>query len=377
MKLVIPTQELSYLINKVQNIISQKPSAPILGNFLIEAHHDELVLTATDLTISIRCGIEAQIEEEGSTTLPAKKLAQLVREITSPRIEISTSAHEVTTLIAGASQFKINGISKEGYPSWPTSEPTVSFSLPQSHFKDLIFRTAFAVSKEETRYILTGVHVQIAKGFITLTATDGKRLAKCRSQTHLDANVFAEAVLPIKAVDEILKNLTDEGEVTLSFTSDKIFIQSNDTQIATKLLSGDYPDISQIIPESPRFIFSLHREELSSLLRQVSLFLPDIHRSARFNFANGELKISANTNSVGEGLVSMPVNTPSENPIDIAFNPIYFLDILRHCKEETVLLGITDSCNPGIIVEGNQKDKKMCEAPLLFIIMPMRLLEEG
>lgn len=373
MKFQIDTQEFNYLINKAQNIISLKPSIPILNNLLIEARDDELILTATDLTVSIQCTAEVRVLEEGSTTLPAKKLAQLVREITAPVIEFSCGQNNIASITAGASHFKLNGMDKSSYPEWPNLSDLCRLTLDQSALKDLLYRTSFAISKEENRYVLTGLFIKIEGGLITAIGTDGKKLAKAHAPIKNGPSLTTQAVIPFKAIDEILKNLREEGEATLSLMEDRIILQADDTLLIAKLLSGDYPDVWRVIPTQPTMLFSLHREELIAVLRQVSLFLTDTQRSARFHFANGELLATANTADVGEGIASMPVNTQGHE-IEVAFNPGYFLDILRHCKGETVLLGLTDAHNPGVIIEGGN-EASIGDASPLFVIMPMRLAD--
>lgn len=376
MKFVISTQELNYLINKIQNVVPQKPTIPILTNLLIEASHDELVLTATDLVVGIRCNTEVKILEEGSTTLPAKRLAQLIRELTTANVEISTNSEEITTVVAGTSRFKLNGMDKNAYPDLPDLSHAVTFKIKQLELKDLLFRTSFAVSKEDNRYVLTGVLMQIANGQVTFVGTDGKRLARAHISIDIDSNYTNQSIIPAKAVDEIVKNLADEGEATISIMADKIAIQIDQTLLVTKLLTGDYPDIGRVIPEHSEIIISLHREELTSLLRQISLFIANQNHSVRFTLIDGELKLTANTHDVGEGHVGMPVNYHG-NKLEIAFNPGFFIDILRHCKEETVTLGLTDAYNPGIIIDGEHTNAHtLTQATPLFVIMPMRLSED-
>lgn len=374
MKFTISTQELNYLINKIQNVVPLKPTVPILANFLIEASNDELILTATDLSVSIRCNTEAKIEEEGATTLPAKRFSQLVKELTTVNVQVSTNSHETTTLVAGTSRFKVNGMNKETYPDLPDLTQAVTFQIPQKELKDLLFRTAFAVSKEDTRYVLTGIMMDIANGVVTFVGTDGRRLSRTHTKIEIDPSIETKAIIPHKAIDEILKNLLDEGVAKVSLTTDKIAVESNQTLLLAKLLTGEFPDYNRLIPENSSTILILHRDELISLLRQVSLFITDMHHSARFSFFEGELKLLANSKDFGEGHVAMPVNYQGEK-FEIALNPSNFLDILRHCKEETVTLGLTDMHNPGILTDGTYQGK-LNEASPLFIIMPMRLAED-
>jgi DNA polymerase III subunit beta len=377
MKFVISTQELNCLINKIQNIVPLKPTVPILTNFLIEASNDELILTATDLMVGIRCNTEVKILEEGGTTLPAKRLAMLVRELSITNIaniEVSSNTHEMTTLIAGTSRFKLNGINKKEYPALPDLAQARTFSIQQKDLKDLLYCTSFAASKEDNRYVLTGLLMQIAHSQILFIGTDGKRLARAYASLNLPSDFTSQSIIPLKAVEEIFKNLSDEGEAKISLMTDKIAIEINQTLLMTKLLVGDYPDVNRVIPEHPEIIMTLHREELITLLRQISLFIPDNNHSVRFIFTDGELKLTANTMDIGEGNVSMPVNYQGPR-LEIAFNPGFFMDILRHCKEEIVTLGLLDAYNPGIITDGEQH-VKLSQASPLFIIMPMRLSED-
>lgn len=376
MKFVIATQEFNYLISRCLNVVSSKMTIPILSNILIEAVNDELILTATDLTVGIRCFTEAKILEEGATTVPAKRLAQLLRELTVANLEVSTHANEVTEIVAGSSRFKLNGMNKSEFPALPALTEALQFKIPQKSLKEMLFSTAFAVSREDTRYVLTGVFLHIANREATFVGTDGKRLARAHLAVELDPAFTASYIIPLKAVEEIQKNLSDEGEATVYLMPDKIAIEASQALIISKLLSGDYPDINRVIPEKSDVLVPLHREELMSLLRQVSLFAGDTqNHSVRFTFADGELHLSANAMEIGEGLVSMPANYRGPK-LEIAFNPHYFLDILRHSKGETVTVGVTDPFNPGIITDKEVATASLGASSPLFVLMPMRLSDE-
>ncbi len=385
MKFVISTQELNYLISKCQNVVSQKATMPILANLMIEARGSEIIVTATDLTVGIRCITEAKILEEGVTTLPAKKFASLVRELTSVNVQVTTSENEVTELNADASRFKLNGMNAAQFPSLPDLTDSIPIKLSQAKLKEMFFSTAFAVSREDSRYALTGVFLHIENGKAIFVGTDGKRLAKNELPLEIDSTISGGYIVPLKAVEEILKNLEDTGDVTLHLMSDKIAIETENTILITKLLSGEYPDYNRVIPEASSSNVTLHREELMHLLRQVSLFTPTegIQSSVRFTFMNGEVKLNANAAEVGEGKVSMPVNYHGPQ-LEIAFNPHFFLDILRHTKGQTVNMALTDPFNPGVITESVLEFEPESDSlPVperkgnsLFVLMPMRLSEE-
>lgn len=366
MKFVISRNELSNLIRKIQNVVPQNAPIPILSHFLIEAEDDQLIFTATDLTVGTRCSIPAKIYEKGSLSIPSKRFFQLVRELTDQNIEVAAADSEMAEIKAGSSRFRLHGMDKEEYPALPDLKEAAKFTLPSAELKEMFYRTAFAVSKEDNRYVLTGVLMQIENGRAIFVGTDGKRLAKTEIEIPLPSEFSGEFILPLKAVDEMMKILGDEETATVYLTDDKVAVESGNTLLVTKLLSGDYPDFEQVIASESEVGMTLHREELITLLRQISLFTNDSSHSVRFTFLPGELVLTANCADVGEGKVSMPVNYTGKK-IEIAFNPFFFLDILRHSKDETVNLGISDSYNPGIITDSSKS---------LFIIMPMRLNDD-
>lgn len=375
MKFVISTHEFIFLINKCLNVVSQKSTMPILSNILIEAVNDELVLTATDLTVGVRCYTDAKIIEEGSTTLPAKRLAQLIKELTAVNLEVSTNNHEVTEIIADSSRFKLNGMNRNEFPALPALQEAVQFNVKQADLREMFYRTSFAVSREDNRYVLTGVNMHIANGFATFMGTDGKRLAKANLAVPLDPGFSGNYIIPLKTVEEITKNLTDDGDAKVFLMADKIAVEASQTIIVSKLLTGEYPDIDRVIPQANDVVVSLHREELMTLLRQISLFTVESGNSVRFTFSPGELKLTANAMDVGEGKVSMPVHYQGPK-LEVAFNPVYFLDILRHNRSETVFVGVTDAYNPGVISDRDLTALGSGRPDSLFVLMPLRLHEE-
>ncbi len=377
MKFIISRQELCELTSRIQNIVAPKTPMPILSNFLIEASDNRVVITATDLTVGVRCSSSAMVMEPGATTIPARRFASLLRELTAEQIEVVTNDRDITSITADSSTFRLPGLPKGDFPALPDLAGAYTVKIKQSDLKEMLYRTAFAVSKEDTRYVFTGVSFQIAQNKAFFVGTDGKRLARCFIPVEVEADFTCDCIIPLKAIDEITKSLTGADEdVALYIMQDKIAVEAGDIIVITKLLTGEYPDVEKVIPRNTQTFVSLHREEMMSLLRQISLFTPDTTHSVRFTFSEGQLFLSVNTMDIGEGKVSMPVNYHGPR-FDIAFNPLFFLDILRHSKQETVSLGISDSYNPGIISEAIGEDAANPELPSpLFVLMPMRLNEE-
>ncbi|MDF2577509.1 MAG: polymerase subunit beta [Chlamydiales bacterium] len=364
MHFIVSKTELSQLVSKIQNIVPQKPMIPILSNILVEAKANELIITATDLTVGVRFFIPAKVLEEGSTTLPGRRFFQLIRELTSANLEIITNNNEVSEILAHSSRFKLNGMNKKDYPALPDLTGAINFDIDTTLFKEMISRTTFAVARDDSRYTLNGVLFEISGGELSVVTTDGKRLAKMSTSITLDPTFARQYILPLKAVEEIGGMLSDSATSTVYLMDDKVAVESNQGLIITKLLAGDYPDYRRVIPQNPTLSISLHREELMTLLRQVALFTTETSCSVKFSFTSGELKLLANHAEIGEGKVSMAANYQG-NPLDIAFSPVFFLDILRHCKDETINLSLTDAFNPVLITDSSSA---------LFVIMPMRLI---
>lgn len=364
MKAVISKIDLVNLIGKIQSIVAAKPAIPILSNVLIEAVDDQLIVSATDLTVSMRCFVEAKVVEEGAIALPARRFFQLVRELTAPQVKISAQTNEVAEITTGTSVFKINGMSKAEFPALPDLNGSPEIALTSSNLKEMFSKTAFSAAREDSRYMLNGVQLQIANQKATFIGTDGKRLAKTTANVTLDPSIAGQYVIPLKAVEEMIKMLDEsDTEVHLNLAQDKVSLECGSITLITKLLSGQYPDVERVIPAKLGQNFSIHREELMSLLRQVSLFTSETSSSVRFSFETGQLHLAAMSSDIGEGRVSMPVDYAGSK-LEIAFNPYFFLDILRHSKDETVRFGLNDPHNPGLITDSSQA---------LYVIMPMRL----
>lgn len=363
MKVIISRTELATLIGKIQSIVSVKPAIPILSNILLEGRNGQITLSATDLTVSMKAEMEATILEEGAITLPARRFFQLVREISSSEIQIESSTDAIATIKSGTSHFRLKGIQENDFPSLPDLSNATTFNLPGLKLKEVLAKSVFAAAREDSRHVLNGVLMHIEEGEATFIGTDGKRLAKVFTSISIEHTHKSDYLIPLKAVEEAVKIIAEENPVTISLLPDKIGLDVGGSILVTKLLSGKYPDVERVIPQSSEVTMTLHREELMSLLKQVALFTNDKSHSVHFVFGSGELTLTANSSDIGDGKVHMPVNY-SGTPVEIAFNPFFFHDILRHCKDETISFSITDSHNPGLITDSTKAK---------FVIMPMRL----
>lgn len=358
--------DLLSLISKVTAIVPSKTATANLGTVLLEATNDELIMTATDLSVTIRSHIGAKVIKEGAIALPARRLSQLIRELAVSEVQIESTSQEVATIVAGGSKFKIHGLAKAEFPIVSMTPLPDPIEIDAKRLKEMFQKTSFCTLREEGRYMLNGVLSRLSETAVTFLATDGKRLAKVEGVLLRGNGKKGSFVIPIKGVEEISKLLSDEtSPVLLSFFQDKLIVELSRTTLVTKLLSGQYPDVEKVIPQSAKLTFRLHREELISLLRQVALFTTDDNCSATFSFGPGELQLTAATSSIGEGRVSMPLDYEGE-PIEIAFNPFFFSEILRHSQEEVISFSLNDPYNPGLMTD---------PSGALFVLMPMRLKE--
>ncbi len=363
MKVAISRPDLVALIGKIQSIVAAKPAIPILANILIEAYDGHLTISATDLTVSMRAHTEADVMEEGAVTLPARRFFQLIRELTSEMVELQCSTGEIAYITAGSSRFRLNGMHKSEFPTLPDFSTSNSFSVECSEMKDMLTKTAFAAARDDSRHVLNGVLMKIDEGKATFIGTDGKRLAKIHTQIEDAEATSGEYLIPLKAVEEVIKVLDVEKHAKISLQADKISLEVGPISLMTKLLSGQFPDVDRVIPSNTSVEITLQKEELMTLLKQVSLFTSDRSNSVHFIFNPGELHLMATSSEIGEGKVSMPVDYSGET-LEIAFNPTFYLDILRHCKDDSVRFSLSDSYNPGKITDSSSA---------LFVIMPMRL----
>ena len=302
--------------------------------------------------------------QEGSVALPAKRLFQLVRELTTPEVMIETDKSSIAIITAGSSHFRLHGMDETEFPTFPDLSDGKSFEIDAKQLGEMLANTAFAAARDDSRQVLNGIYFEVNNGKAILVGTDGKRLAKLEGAVDWNEETKKSSIVPLKAVEEMVKILENDEKVTMTLMEEKVAIETGSVCLISKLLSGQFPDFERVIPkEEGMKNITLHREELMTLLKQVSLFTSDMSHSVKLSFDKGELRLQATNSDIGEGKVNMPVDYDQE-PLEIAFNPHYFIDILRHCKDETVNFGVIDSFNPGSVTDSSNAH---------FVLMPMRL----
>lgn len=363
MKFAVTKEALLDGLQRIQNVVSTRSTLPVLTNALLETTETGLRLSTTDLEVAIRCEIPAQIEKAGATTLPARRLSAIVRELPSSEITIESDAKNISTLKCGASFFKIYGLAKDEFPAFPSFKDAKSYTLKQSELKDGLRKTSYAISVDETRYVLNGILFSLKDNKLTLVATDGRRLALFDSDLEFPKSHERDFIVPTKAVTELQRLLTDDGEVQISVADNLVSFELNGSQLVSKLVEGNYPNYRQVIPGEAKERVTLEREAFLNSVRRVSLLSSDKTSSVRLNFTKNNLDITANTPEVGEARESLAVVYRGRD-LSIAFNPDFVLDPLRNLSNDEVHIELIDEMSPGVI---------KINTPFLYVIMPMRV----
>ncbi|MBU1871781.1 MAG: DNA polymerase III subunit beta, partial [Candidatus Omnitrophica bacterium] len=350
-------------IHTVQNVISQKSNLPILSYLLIEAREDNIHLTTTDLDIGITCEIPANIEEAGMIVLPAKKFGDIIKEFPDNTINIETRKNNLTIINSKQCQFKLMGLPFEEFPKLPkfTNQEIIKFR--QDELKKMLSLISFAVSYDETRYILNGILCQIEKDNISLVATDGKRLAFYQSKLLQGVNKSIEMIIPVKAIHELNRNLSEEGELLLGIGSNQILLDFGKTQIISRLIEGEFPDYKQIIPSVSPNKIKIDREQLLLAIKRASLLVTPDYQAVKLEVLKNKLVISKSTPDVGESREELTCEHTGKDMI-IGFNPNYLIDVLKNLEDETIELEMSDSEKPGVIRSNGY----------IYIVLPMRLV---
>jgi DNA polymerase-3 subunit beta len=363
MKFSVTKEKLLECLQQVQNVVSTRTTLPILSNVLLQTNGSEVRLTTTDLDVGVRGSFEAQIEKEGATTLPARRLFTIIRELPSSEIQFDVDGKNAASIRSGQSFFKILGLPEEEFPPLPKFDDSKVVTIRQKDLRDGLRKTSYAISTDETRYVLNGVLFSFKDNKLTLVATDGRRLAMLDIDLEFPRSHEADIIVPTKAVTELQRLLTDDGDVRVSVGGSQIAFDLNKSLLVSKLIEGNYPNYRQVIPGEMKERVTLERETFLNSLRRVSLLASDKSNSIKLNFSKNNIDITANTPEVGEAKESLPVAYKGRE-FSIAFNPEFLMAPLRNLAEDEIFLDLIDEMSPGVI---------KIQSPFLYVLMPMRI----
>jgi DNA polymerase-3 subunit beta len=363
MKFSVSKDKMLEGLSIVQNVVSTRTTLPILSNVLLQASDGEIRLTTTDLDVGVRGSVEAQVERTGATTLPARKLFSIVKELPAAEIYFEVDSKNLASIRSGPSYFKINGLPEEEFPPLARFDEAKVFTIAQKQLKDGLKKTSYAISTDETRYVLNGTLFSFKENKLTLVATDGRRLALVDLELEFPRSQELDIIVPTKAVTELQRMLRDEGDAKISIGENQIAFELNRTLLVSKLIEGNYPNFRQVIPPEAKERITLERETFLTAVRRVAILSSEKSNSVRLNFSKGNIDIAANTPDVGEAKESLPVMYKGRD-LSIAFNPEFLMAPLRNLSTDEVYLDLIDEMSPGVI---------KIAGPFLYVLMPMRL----
>ena len=363
MKFRINKSALLQGLQVVQNVVGIRSTLPVLSNVLVTAEKNRLSLTTTDLDLSVRCSVEADVLKQGATTLPARRLLSIIRELPDSAIEVSVDDKDVASVDCNASYFKIIGLPAEDFPKITKPESQCSYSVEQAAFKEMLKKTAYAASSDETRYMLNGVLLSFRNSKLTMVATDGRRLALIENEVEVPAEAEADFILPSKTVSELVHTLGDSGTLKVHAKENQMVFEYADVMVSSKLIEGTYPNFRQVIPSQCEQRVAVEREVLLTALKRASLLTNDKSNATKLTFADNKLVVATNTPDVGEARETIPVKYNGKE-ISVAFNPDYMMDPLKNLTSDEIFIELTDDLSPGVI---------KCDIPFLYVLMPMRI----
>lgn len=334
-------------IQALQNIVPTRITLPVLANFLIETQKDSINMTATDLDIGISKTVPAEIQEEGKITVPAKRFSEIIKELPEEgEITISVKKNNSIHITYETCFFKLMGIPAEEFPKIPKIEKEEALVLEQKELKNMLELTIFAVSHDESRYILNGILFDLRGKTLNLVATDGRRLSLFTKELEKPGDL--QIIIPLKTIQELNRILKEEGEIRIIQSENQICFKLEGTQIISRLIEGEFPNYKQVIPEEKRIKLRIKREPFLQAIKRASLFTTAESLSIKIEVFKDKMVISKIVPEIGEAREEIPIEYGGKELV-IGFNPYYLMDVLKNLKEEEIPFELEDSDKPGVI----------------------------
>lgn len=385
MELRINVQELSRALSLMQGIVQRKNTMPILANVLLEVEAGDdggkLMLSATDLDVGMKTERPCEVKEGGSVTIPARALADMVRVLPGPDVSLKKLSNQHVEVKSGRTEARLMGLSADEYPRLPSYDEVAFVDVDPALFSDMVEKTVYAASTDETRYNLNGVLFEPApkgaddEGKLVMVATDGHRLVRIERSfdSFKDASLGLKdgsIILPRKGLGE-LKRLIDaekddaEAPLQVGFQENHAVFRRGATVLGMRLIDGAFPDYKQVIPTVSDKMVRISRADLESSLRRVAVLAADKTQPVKLALNKDQLLVSCTNPDAGEITDDVPVEYDGDT-VEIAFNVRYIVDALASLDDANVLLKLTDNLSPGLLV-GVDETHHLC------VVMPMRL----
>jgi DNA polymerase-3 subunit beta len=372
MEISVSKSDLLKELTATQGVVERKTTIPILSNFLFEASGDKLAITATDLDLSLRTSCAAKVKKEGSCTVPARKLYDYVKLLGDGDISIKLLENHWVQIRSGRSNTKMVGMARANFPALPQFPSESGIQLPAQVLRNLIAKTIFSISNEESRYTLNGALMVLKPESIVMVATDGHRLAHIENTTSkLAVSGELKVLVPKKAMAELstLLNSTDAQTVDFARDESTLFFRVGGRLLTSRQLTGQFPNYEAVLPRDNNKAVAVHCDELSAAIQRVAQFADERSNAIRMRVEKGELKISSSNTETGESEDSMETAYDGD-PMVIGFNSQYLLEFLKVVGTGDVRFEFKDAQSAGQLRPDEPPDS---EYKYRYIVMPMRI----
>jgi DNA polymerase III subunit beta len=368
MKLFCSQKDLETALNIVNKAISSSNTLPVLNNILIKAEGKKLHFSATNLEIAISYFVDADVRAEGSITIPAKLITSYVSFLSDEKVELSIGDGMTLLIQSSTSTTKIKGISADEFPLIPKVDAEHSFSIGTSDLDAAVSETVFAASTNISRPVLSGVYLSVDGNQLKMVSTDSYRLAERKMTLDKKIDGKFTCIIPAKTVAEIgrVTNRSEAKEVKIDVSKNQVLFKIGSVELVSRLIEGKFPDYQRIIPKEGKTKIEVSVEDLSLVLKRVSLFAKENNNSVRLGATNdGKLLVSTEETKIGEEKAEVAVKVDGDNN-KISLNSQYMLDVLTYITDEKVILEISDKLSPAVIKPVKRED-------YIYIIMPLKV----
>lgn len=366
MHIKISKSSLSEALNNVQAVVGSKNPLQVLQNVMVEAHDGGVKFTCSDLDVTLVANAECEVLDKGATTIPVKPFAAAVGKMVDGTIEISVGENDCSTISGGSSVFKFNGLAAKEFPSIPSPDGATCTILSNS-IREMLRKTAFAASQDDTRRTLQGVLLDFNKdvGTVRAVGTDGRRLAMLDCNIENTNGFSGQYILPRKAVDMLSKKLPKDGYAELVTAKGQLLVKTARLVVITKLLDDVYPNYIQVLPKTEGSMVTMNRAEFLGALDRIYVFTSATDSPCvALTFSTNGLTLNSGDTDAGSAHDEIPVKYDGEESV-IRFNPTYIRDALNAMDEEEIVMKINGS-GPSVIRKSDSDD-------YTYVVMPLRV----
>lgn len=366
MQLSISREDLLKPLQQIIGAVERRQTMPALSNLLIRATDQKLTLTATDLEVELVANLDMDIEDHGTTTIPARKLLDICRSLPDQSKIAINSSNEKIKVSSGRSRFSLATLPAEDFPTIDDLELDQNIRIKEGEFRSLIEKTAFAMAQQDVRYYLNGLLLEVDAGQIRSVATDGHRLALSELDHKSDIDGSRQIILPRKGVQELLRLLTqDDNEITVAIGKNHLRVNLANLQFTSKLIDGRFPEYQRVLPEESDNRATIDKTALKQALSRASILSNEKYKGIRLIIDDNTMVIQAHNPEHEEAEDEIEIKYSGDR-LEVGFNVVYLIDVLNALETEQVEIIIQDANSSALIVSPDSQASR-------YVVMPMRL----